>query len=267
MTTSMPRYVLCFALLFIAVAAFSQEDTNGDRVVSVLVPVLHAGPEDEIPLPGAHGSLWTTQVWLRNDSAYSFSIIQRGFFCGPGGCLVSFDPGTTKLAPVFGEATDQGGLLVFDPFTAKQVTLSARLLELSRRAQPNGIEVPIVWEHEFLSGVSTLIAIPRRSEGRVTLRIFGPRRRPGDAVEVTALSTAGEPLGSTVLTLTIPDLIGTHVPAYNAILDIAAFFPLVATVDRFDLRITPLVEGMEYWTYVSETDRESQHVLLITPDH
>lgn len=164
-----------------------------------------------------------------------------------------------------------GALFALLPLQADSIHLSSRLLELSRRAQPNGIDVPIVREDQFLTGPSMFLGIPSDSQVRTRVRVYDPRRRRGSTVRVEVVDNHGNVIGETGL---VPgdDPAITHqpfpaypYPGFAVIPDVASLFPQIDTVDRYHLRVTPLTPGLEYWAFVAVTDVETQHLLLITP--
>ena len=253
-------------LLIFPLSLYGQRDTNGDGLVDALIPVVVRSGE---VVGGAYGSQWATEIWIHNESEVTLTALQRGLLECPGGfaCLPVYARGETSRAlPVVSHEADRGVVLGgFLTGIAEKVTLSARLLELSRRAQPNGIEIPIVWENEYLIRPVTLPAIPNDDQTRVALRVYDPRWLPGSSVRIELLTLSGQLIGSTTLRPG-DNIVSRAHPGYQGINDLAALFPELHEHQRFDIRVTPLTPGMEYWTFVSVTDRATQHVLLITPD-
>jgi hypothetical protein len=124
--------------------------------------------------------------------------------------------------------------------------------------------MPIVREDRFFTAPVRFIGIPASAASRVALRIYDPRRHPASQVRVELIHTNGSPIADTVLTL--QDSSTKWEPGVGSILDLAASFPQLRNVDRFDIRVTPLTPGMEYWGLVSVTDWDTQQVILITAD-
>lgn len=246
-------------------SGYAQIDVNKDGLVDVLVPIT-VGDVDTV-IPGAHGSLWSSELWLHNSSDVDIDVIQRDVFCNIPFTCDYYRRGETVRTGVASADPGMGALLTFHPLVAPRVTLSARLLEHSRRSQPNGIDLPIVWEENFLSRPARMIAIPSRPEGRVMLRVYDPApSENASSVKVEAFSTDGTPLGSATLILERRVEANSFEPGYAAIGDIQAAFPNVAAHERFDLLVTPLHESQMFYSFVSETDRDTQHVLLIQPN-
>lgn len=261
----MLRTLLTASLLVASLTLHAQQDVNRDGRVHALVPIADVSDSD-VPVAGAYGSLWSTQLWLHNASAQDIGIIQEGMFCQIPIPCDTYRSGQTVRAWAQAAGAGHGALLSFTPDVAPQITISSRLLEHSRRAQPNGIEIPVVWEEEFLTAATRLLAIPSRPDGRVALRVYAPTaENQASTVRVEAIALSGDLLGTSTLVLTRTNDPEPFEPGFAFIPDVVALFPAIAGVERFDLRITPL-QGQVFYAFASETDRDTQHVLLITPD-
>jgi hypothetical protein len=260
-----PR-LLAALLLLATVDGNAQEDTNGDGIVNALIPVVVEIGE----VAGAYGSRWTTEVWIHNGTANTLRAIQRNLAdpdcpfpeqpCPPNAVA-----GETRRAILYSHQADWGTVLLFTKDDAPHITLSARLLELSRRAQPNGINLPVVWEDQYLRKPVQLLSVPTADTSRVALRVYDPRLQRGSTVIVDFLALNGDIIASTTMS---PgnNILSEPVPAFAGINDLVAAFPALRAYDRFDIRLTPATPGMEYWAFAAVTDRDTQHVLLITPD-
>ena len=140
--------------------------------------------------------------------------------------------------------------------------LSSRLFELSRHAQPAGIELPVVREDEFFTLPVRLIAVPGNPAFRAALRVYDPRR-VGGSVRVEIIDPADVVIAQAVLPLIPPDHPFLDAPGMAFIGDIGAVFPETRARSRYDVRITPI--GMtEFWAFVSVTDNDTQQVFTIT---
>lgn len=240
-------------LLLLAGRPLVAQDVDQDGEILYLIPV--NVPE---PVQGAHGSEWVTQVWLHNGTELPIDI---------GGCpgdpeppcsFTTFSPGTTaEYIPLPGAR-----LYEFPADTAGRVLLSSRLFELSRQSQPVGVELPVVREDEFFFGPSRFIAVPSGLAVRSALRVYDPRGRAGGDVRVEVVNAAGVELGEMVLPLVAP--IESQVPSMAFVPDIVLLFPQLLGVDRYDVIVTPLDAGMEYWAFVNVTDNVGQQVFTIT---
>ena len=179
-------------------------------------------------------------------------------------CPVPLHPGgATEQA--FDWETNFGSRAVLYQLAANSVgliNLSSRLFELSRHAQPAGVYLPIVREDQFLTGSSRFIGIPRDTSSRVALRVYDPRRSLFNDLHIELIAPGGAIIAETVLVPIVP--LSSHEPGFAAIYDLTTTFQQLVSVQRFDVRLTPVRPGMEYWALVSVTDWDTQQVLLIT---
>ncbi|MBK5260542.1 MAG: hypothetical protein JJE51_13200 [Thermoanaerobaculia bacterium] len=274
---SVARSVALITALLLAFPILGSDDTNGDRFVEVLIPLAFAYQANALTpvvIEGAYGSRWTGEAWFHNGTDLDVgSPIHKGEIClFPTPCPVLYPKRTTtpiRLLPFIVSDPNRGALFSIpldSANTFRSFTFSARVLELSRRSQPNGVEVPVVWEREYLSAPSRLIGIPRKAESRVALRVYDPRRTAGSSVRIDLVALDGSAIASKVLMPGANLTIDEGQPGYAAINDLEVEFPQLAAYDRFDILITPLTAGMEFWAFAAVTDRDTQHVLFITPD-
>ncbi|HUP66558.1 MAG TPA: hypothetical protein VM557_14910 [Thermoanaerobaculia bacterium] len=261
-------FSIFFAALVLNTTARA-EDVNGDGWVTYLLPIALSAND---VIPGAHGTQWTGELWVHNASERSLSGLQPGNCLG-GPCGIGLPAGSVGREGAIDSNHGDGGALFWIPATvAEDFHFSARFLEITRRAQPTGVEIPVIAEKDFLSSATTLLGIPVGKGIRVSLRVYDPRIQNGSAVRADLLSPDGELLDTTTLRPgddpVVPDepFFG---PTYNypgaaAIHDLTGAFPQLQAFDHFHIRLTPLT-GNVYWAMASITDNETQHVLLITP--
>jgi hypothetical protein len=239
-------------------------------VETILLP-LAFGPDAE--LRGAYGTLWRGEVWVHNRSSQSVATVTT-LGCPVLGCTFEYPGGYLGLLrEPLDSIPDRGILLTPSLGSAPALSFSNRIFETTRHAQPQGIELPVVREEQFLTGTSLLLGIPAGPGVRSALRVYDPRPLAGvitvgRAVKVELLDTRGNVVGTTTLTTTFT--LGLNPadplrPGFAAILDLASAFPAVNGLDHFHMRLTPLTQGGEYWAMVSVTDNDTQQVLLITP--
>jgi hypothetical protein len=243
------------------------DDTNGDGYISLLVPIALSNSLQTVV--GAHGTLWTTEVWFRNGSTYSFQSLQPTGICA-GACPTGFPAGA--MGGLGGIETNNGqGAMLHVPIPAADAfVLTARLLELTRQSQPTGVEIPVIAEGQFFTGERWLLAIPSNPEVRSSLRVWDPRARGGTELLVDFVATDGTLLASTTLrpgddpNVQYPGPRPSNIPTVAASFDLTAEFPGLKDHEEFHVRIRPAQEGQEYWAMVSVTHNTTQHVLLIT---
>ena len=231
--------------------------------VRVLIPISVPNP-----VSGAYGTLWRSELWIHNGLDRDMPLYCWGnagslLLCDGINAGVTEQPSTGVLS-----LSKSGALLLYlglkegeDP---SQFNFSCRLFELSRHTQPAGVHVPVLRDGEFHKQPSWFIGISGSAASRIALRVYDPDAYKRDgAVRVDMIDSHGAMIGGTILRLQYG---GVWQPGYAAIYDLSAAFPQLANVERYDVRVTPLTPGMEYWAMVSVTDIESQQVLLITAD-
>lgn len=256
------RPVLAAALLSLSFPiALLAQDVNGDGWVTYLLPL-------NVPtaVNGAQGSRWQTELWVHNAMSQPMNLVSPQILFDPplefpvhvaGVTEKAFAAETLDGAPIY------SALLFRVAARDAQPVLMSRLYELSRHAQPAGVEVPVIREDQFFTKASRFIAIPNSVTDRVALRVYDPLRRGDAAARVELLDEKNTVLATTTLQL-VPQTADSISPGYAAILDVASAFPQLAGIDRFDIRITPLIENMEYWAFVSVTDQDTQTVMPVT---
>jgi hypothetical protein len=57
----------------------------------------------------------------------------------------------------------------------------------------------------------------------------------------------------------------TQAVGYASIGQFTDAFPQLNGLDKVRVEVTPLTEGLRFWTFVSITNNETQHVTTITP--
>ena len=233
------------------------------QMMRVLIPI--SMPAE---VSGAYGTIWKSDLWVHNG-------LDRGipFYCfGNAGSFPLCDgigAGATEQ-PSKGvlSLSSSGALLLYLNFQQGedpgQFNFSCSLFELSRHTQAAGVHIPVVRDGGFYKQPSRFIGISGNAANRVALRVYDPDASKRDgAVRVDLIDIHGATIGSTTLHLQYRSV---YEPGYAAVYDLAAAFPQLANVDRYDVRVTPLSPGLEYWAMVSVTDIETQQVLLITAD-
>ncbi|MBW3563376.1 MAG: hypothetical protein KY459_01460 [Acidobacteria bacterium] len=271
------RFPVCLTILILAssgisVSALEPEgnDVDGDGRVTVLVPVALTRHDQAA---GAYGSLWATQTWIHNGTGLDIHFLQVPVDCFLS-CAPLYPTGYFgRVGEVGGSPTPDQGELLYLPEVDDLIHLNLRLFELSRHAQPAGVEIPVIREKDFLTREAVLLAVPVGEELRSTLRVFDPVLIRGSAVKVELLDPEGHLVATTTLRPgdhpAVPEVKGSgfyRYPGYDAIYNITDIFPELRQFDHFHVRLTSLTPGLGYWGFVSVTDNETQHVLLITPD-
>ncbi|MEO8034931.1 MAG: hypothetical protein ABI837_10920 [Acidobacteriota bacterium] len=256
-------------LMLLGITALHAQAVDGSGETTILIPISMLDP-----VPGAHGTLWKSELWVHNGLADSLTLKPCGFI-SPLCSLPLHLPGTTEQAFPSETLSQRGSLLITNipAALAADVVLSSRLFELSRNAQPAGIALPVVREDHFFTKPSRFIAISSHPSLRAAIRIYDPsvlgvndpRMREGRSLRLEVFAPDGRSLGASNAALEYRD-VQTEASGFATIYDLAAMFPQVRGVARYDVRVTPLTPGMVYWAFVSVTDNDTQQVMLITAD-
>lgn len=268
----MQRIITALILLGLPIVATAR-DTNGDGMETILLPLAF--------LPGStvngnNGTQWSGEVWLHNANPTTVEL-ETQMPCIFNECTAPYRAGYTGrvLQPL--PATPEGGVVFLTRADAADgLTLSNRVFETTRNAQPLGVQMPVVREHQFLRGTSRLLGLPGGTTARVALRIFDPHvespfRSPVLTVLVEVVTQTGpsgaeeETVVGNVLLSTAPATPSSaRRPGFAATYDLAGAIPVIKTLPRFSLRITAQTND-EYWAMASITDNATQEFVLVTP--
>ena len=238
-------YVLIFFALIRPSLAYAVDENGFERV---LVPISVYG------VPGAYGSVWSTELWCRNNSD------------GP----VQVFPESISDASVAAHHTHYVSLFRFPAHAPGQILLLSRPLgdliqfdlRLINESDPNGgwgTKLPVVREHEFAEKV-TLINVPTGSGFRTALRIYALQQDRGpDEVLDLRLYDHSENL------IAITEVVLSGAPPYAQILSLSDAFPEIRRVDRVRVELESRSGGTPIWAFVSVTSNATQNVAIVTP--
>ena len=255
-TRSMPRGKRPFAIKQLLTATV---------LAVVLTPAMSAQSLDEfervlVPVsvslvPGAYGTIWSTELWYRNSSGHPVAIFPVA--------VGDFVPavGRTAFLPIASRpAGEPGQILYLTRDGASQVQFDLRLYN---RADPRGwgTQVPVVRESEFRHEIN-LLNVPTNVDFRSALRVYSMEFADpfgSDPVRVDIYSFDEHLLAHAEL-----DLRG--VPRYAAVLSLADAFPEIRAETRVRVHIESASEAGKIWAFVSVVSNATQDVELVTPD-
>jgi len=251
----------------------------------VLIPIFNGNF-----VPGAYGSLWSTELIARNESD---QFVEIGTIIGPCQieCPIGKPAHATFPAGEFTPEPNRGEFLYIGAPGAGKVTFSLRVQDVSRQLQTWGTAIPVVREKDVFSSALQLLDIPVDSRFRSALRIYdfdtpteNPRQvrlRIYDMCGIGPIdrNCTNTPLVDTTLMLTPTSLHvrDTQYPATAMVGNLLDTFPQLANVQptvlpfgqfrpasvRVD--IDPITPGLRFWAFVSGTNNETQHVTVIAP--
>ena len=220
----------------------------------ILVPVVYNGP-------GAHGSMWSTELSMRNATGYGVTLWRptRGLPVIPPSRPQMADPGQSF-----------SGLFLIAPREASQALhLNLRVRDTSRESNGWGTELPIVRERDFSPEPFELLSVPRDSRYRTTLRIYLLGSYPAFARVVIYSMVDGRVMGHGLVPLESgepcsgADPCNGDKPSFSVINDVAKYFHIPAN-DAFGIRVEPW-GPVALWAFVTVTNNETQHVTVISP--
>jgi len=205
-------------------------------------------------IPGAFGTLWSTELWYRNNSTRPVAIYP----------LAKSDRvptmNRTELLPVFTSPNyDPSQIINVERNGIDDVQFDLRLFNRSDPRAKFGTKLPVVREHEFADAIS-LINIPTAADFRSALRIYA---LPDDSV-------AGETVLLQIFSnderlLASAELPFIGAPRYAVIASLADAYPAIRQADRVRVHVAS-TSGRKIWAFVGVTSNTTQDVSIITPD-
>lgn len=268
-----PRTVTLSLLVLLLVAApvVFAADEPADYTLA-LVPLVTSG------LPGAHGSVWDSELHILNNSHLPLRMLgalEETGIPAPVDPSVRLDPHETRRVALQHLDGADGAFLFIPNTLANTTKMSLRVRDTSQNAMSLGDEVPVVRLDQAADDL-TLFDVPVDPKYRATLRIYGFTPAPMQ-VGVTIYSEDG----NTPLANFDQDLEGIAIlvaepfpafPAYAAINPLTAAVRAAAAGSRVRIQITnyagcctPPLPVAKIWAFVSLTNNETNQVTIVTP--
>lgn len=247
----MTSYKLSVAVLLLIIlqSPVAAQQYSTSEFEAFLIPVTATNAR------GAYGSVWTTELWYRNNSAYPVKVL--------GTADVSSPPnsnGVTERLRLLPMSPNQPGtFLLVTKLGSEDVQFDLRLFNVADPDDTVGTKIPVVRATEFEEQVN-LINVPTGLHMRSALRVYVHPNDywiAGDTVTLTVYSNDERLLA----TAEIP-LRGT--PKYGAILSLTETFPHIID-DRVRLHIKSQ-NDVRLWAFVATVSNLSQRVSVVTPD-
>jgi len=240
--------------------------TNYERV---LVPL---SIDPHRPIPGAAGSLWTTELFAYNDAPYRGNILYGNPDCGldsPETCFLDIGLPSKSMVNISGAITARlPYALVFWLQTgiADPTTFSLRLHDISRETVDAGTEVHVVRESDLVARAQLLnVRIDKSS--RAALRAYDMGTQPASVGIYIYGPNDTTPIASRGLDFSYPQD-GYLAPARSGFViidDLARELPqLAAGTYRVEVE-TSNTPQKTMWALVSITNNETQRVTMVTP--
>jgi len=258
------KKLLLFALVLSLPSSLFAGDVNRDGLNSLLVPIAFSSTQTP---RGAYGTLWASELWFSNSSTTGVQSLQPTGICAPI-CPIGYPASTIGRITGVESNLYNGAILHVPADLGSQFQVSARLLELSRKSQPTGVDIPVVDESEYFRGERWLLGVPSSPDLRSALRVYDPRALNGTSVAVDFIATDGSVISSKVLRPGDDPRAGraglASAATVASVLSITDDVPELRQHERFHVRLRPVQSDREYWAMVSVTHNDTQHVLLIT---
>jgi hypothetical protein len=221
---------------------------------ALLFPVSYSAVQ-----PGAFGSQWITQIYLRNENDYGLDLWPRAIF--NLGCFFECNDQIEKHTTRTTGSNAPHGFSAFIPRqAARYVHVSIVARDLSREAEAAGAEIPVVREKDLFDRPLELLNVPTDRRFRVSVRIY-------DVASASLVRMTISPLSrEEVLVSTMPQLSATT-PGYFQISDLVATYPQLVGKGPLRIKVEPLSVGgpRTLWAFASITNNETQHVTTISP--
>lgn len=274
MTSTHTRRIIIIVLQLLAAGTLVAQ--TAEEYERVLVPVFST-----VPVPGAFGSMWSTDLWLRNNGPSPVNVLHYDYGCILGTCAQTPPtPPNITFRPLIGESPPgiRGRLLFVERPRATEVAFGLRVRDLSRQLQTAGTEIPVVREGEFTTGVVALLDVPVGGDFRHVVRIYGidPTRAGLVMVRVFGINPAAripqdpavvpDPLlGQMVVPLQVASLTGLPIhPAFAEVSNLGS----IATLAGFDhvlVQVEPLAGDLRIWAFASVVHNQTQHLTVVSP--
>ena len=231
----------------------------------------------EVKTPGSNGSLWQTDLWLRNHGTETVPIAP--WPCPADEVCPAVFPLTKTLAP--NESLHNltpffrlppaipGRVIFLGRNGAADVDVQLRISDISRNVLDAGTELPVVRDEELKTSTAHLLNVPLDAAFRLTLRVYDVT--PSPASFVVRVYEMREGVDASVLLVT--NVVATSpetgefrdLPSYGEIGDLSAQLPAGTAPRALRIEVEPKTAGSRFWTFVSITNNATQHVTLVTP--
>lgn len=228
--------------------------------------------------PGAYGSLWRSETWLRYSGAEPVSIAPVPF-CRGAECTIDGEIGPNLPAIPFEglPAPAEPAILIHVASEhADEITIASRFRDVSRFTESAGTEVPVIREDRMSAAPLALLNVPVDPRFRSMLRLYALPDGSEYELEVRYFrqpSTSGPNIDLDVHLLRVDrvTLRSRESPLpwnfYPAMAEIGGLeqLPELAPEEKIWIEVAPLSPGLRIWALLSLTNNETQQVTLISP--
>lgn len=224
--------------------------------------------------PGAFGSEWQTDFWIRNNGTEPVRLAP--WECPPNlACPPVFPlthtllPGKTLHNPAdlsSGGRTNPSQLVYVT--TPSDVSMRLRVADVTRNQRNGGTDIPVIRENELLRAGTQLFDVPMNTpDFRVLLRIYELAYTKADfEVRLYPMEDDSSPIHAVLLTASTRQEGAFRSEAayaqldFNDLLKLRKAWPAAVRVE-----VIPRTPGSRFWVFASATNNETQLVTLVTP--
>ncbi len=225
--------------------------------------------------PGAFGSLWQTELSIKNTNAAAIQISHAGSQCSIVCPFPTFELSSGKSIAVDNPVNEQlvastSGLILHieavPMVSGSDVHFNLRIRDLSRTTSSWGTELPVVRASQFNTSPIELLNVPVTPGFRLTVRVYAlDGQTPVPAVARVYDLGTGLILAEVSFVLDrSSDQSATYYPAY-AQLDALTKNLTGLTGESVVIEILPSQIGQRLWAFASITNNDTQDVTTITP--
>ncbi|MGA7614526.1 MAG: hypothetical protein WBX15_05030 [Thermoanaerobaculia bacterium] len=250
----MRRIAIGLVLCATAVSAWSQPAAP-ERVI---IPTVFSGL-----LPGGYGSEWKLVIVGRNDGD-AYVKVSEPFDCNIECPTPPAQPHSTFELNL-SDAAGLGAFVYIENPGSDEVSLDARIQDVSRPAETWGTELPIVRQGDTFTRTLGLLNVPTSPAFRSTLRIYDYDIRLRSDVRVRFYDMiTDELLAEVPVTLSTNS---AYRPPQARMIDVAAIYPHLRSAETVRISVEPVTPGLRFWAFVSVTNDVTQHVTMVRPDN
>jgi hypothetical protein len=229
----------------------------------------------EVEKDGAFGSLWSTEIWLRN-----LGVTPLPFAQGPPDCRIICPDGPLFTLPAqktirwrndISHRLVPGVLLYVEKARADELAISLRIRDTSR-SLAEGTEIPVVREPALLPRRITLLNVPIGGDSRSHLRIYDATNAPDTVVRIRLIAEEDDVLLREMVVLLERGMTAiaafSPFPSFAEIQNLGDVLPLLQEVtpsQRIRIEIESLVGDRQLWAFASVTHNETQFVTVVSP--
>lgn len=214
------------------------------------------------PVQGAFGSEFRTSARLWNQSSAAVVFFGTDTSCSLADPPIYPDqryalPAEGPEHTLFTDCSTSTGRLFYVPKgSGAALVANLRVSDVSRAAESNGVEIPVVREEDFRKERIALLNVPLDPRFRNTLRIYA--LKPGFVnvsidnlvypVPLTAGENRFEPSFASFSNFPTKDQLPGHPSSIKVVID------------------TPLGSDMPLWAFISSTNNVTQEITVVTPN-